>query len=198
MRLQLTLPSLAASLAAMLLLASSAPAFADDRSEVSTSLFVEKRDSNGKGGLVVFHPQASFGFDIGRYVTMDFAYAADVVSGATATIYQVDAVSTATTFSDVRNEGTFSFGFQGKRSRIVFSGTFGTERDYLTRQVSGSASIDLPGRNTTVGLAYSRSPGAARARRTSPRRRSDLGQVIDLRRLTDTPDIAEFTQDWTS
>ena len=76
------------------------------------------------------------------------------MSGATATVYQVDAVSTATKFSDFRNEGTFALGFQGKRSRISFSGTFGTERDYVTRQVGGSASVDLPGRNTTVGLAY--------------------------------------------
>ena len=141
-------------LAALLLLLSSSLAAAEDRSEVSTSMFVEKRDGS-KGGLVVIHPQASFGFDLGRFVTLDVAYAADAVSGATATIYQVDAVSTATKFSDFRNEGTLSLGFQGKRSRIVFSGTFGTERDYLTRQLAASASIDLPGRNTTVGLAYS-------------------------------------------
>ncbi len=141
-------------LAATLLLASTSIAAAEDRSEVSTSMFVEKRDG-GKGGLVVIHPQASFGFDLGRFVTFDVAYAADAVSGATATIYQVDAVSTATKFSDLRNEGTVSLGFQGKRSRIVFSGTFGTERDYLTRQVAAAASVDLPGRNTTVGLAYS-------------------------------------------
>lgn len=137
-----------------MLLASTSIAAAEDRSEVSTSMFVEKRDG-GKGGLVVVHPQASFGFDLGRYVTFDVAYAADAVSGATATIYQVDAVSTATKFSDLRNEGTVSLGFQGKRSRIVFSGTFGTERDYLTRQIAAAASVDLPGRNTTVGLAYS-------------------------------------------
>ncbi len=141
-------------LAIALLLTSTSIAAAEDRSEVSTSMFVEKRDG-GKGGLVVVHPQASFGFDLGRYVTFDVAYAADAVSGATATIYQVDAVSTATKFSDLRNEGTVSLGFQGKRSRIVFSGTFGTERDYLTRQISAAASVDLPGRNTTVGLAYS-------------------------------------------
>ena len=32
-----------------------------------------------------------------------------------------------------------------------------TERDYLSRQIGGDASIDLPGRNTTVDLAYSHS-----------------------------------------
>ncbi len=146
MRLQLT------ALVVVLAIAPTA-ALADDRSEVSTSLFAEKRDG-GKGGLVVVHPEATLGFDLGRYVTLGLDYQADAVSGATATIYQVDAVSTATKFSDVRHEGTLNFGFQGKRSRLTFSGTFGTERDYISRQVGGTASIDLRGRNTTVALAY--------------------------------------------
>lgn len=148
MRLQLT------ALAALALCAGGRAARAEDRAEVSTALFAEQRDG-GKGGLTVVHPQALFGVDLGRFVTLDVGYAADVVSGATATVYQVDATTGATKFSDVRHEGTIALGFRGKRSRIAFSGTFGTERDYLSRQVGGSASIDLPGRNTTVGLAYS-------------------------------------------
>ncbi|MEO7733210.1 MAG: DUF3570 domain-containing protein, partial [Kofleriaceae bacterium] len=67
------------------------------------------------------------------------------------------AVSSATKFSDTRHEGTVGLGFHGRRSRINFSATVGTERDYLSRQFGGSASIDLPGRNTTVALAYSHS-----------------------------------------
>lgn len=145
MRLQLATVGLAASLGV---------AHAEDRTEVSTAVFVESREG-GKGGLLVVHPQALFGIDLGRFVTLDVGYAADAVSGATATIYQVDAVSTATTFSDLRHEGSISLGFQGKRSRIAFSALFGTERDYLSRQLGGSASVDLPGRNTTVALAYS-------------------------------------------
>lgn len=138
---------------ALALLAAPGSAIAEDRAEVSTAIFAEKREG-GKGGLLVLHPQADFGVDLGRFVTMDFAYAADAVSGATASIYQVDAVSAATEFSDLRNEGSFALGFKGKRSRITFAGTVGTERDYLSRQVGGTASIDLPGRNTTVALAY--------------------------------------------
>ncbi|MEJ7603460.1 MAG: DUF3570 domain-containing protein [Kofleriaceae bacterium] len=148
MRLQLT-----SSVVVALTGALASPAFADDRAEVSTSLFAEKRDG-GKGNLTVIHPQALFGVDLGRFVTFDVAYAADVVTGATAGVYQVDATTAATKFSDLRNEGTISLGFRGKRSRIVVSGTFGTERDYLSRQIGGTASIDLPGRNTTVALAY--------------------------------------------
>jgi hypothetical protein len=155
MRLQL-IEDLARSSVAVIALATAlgAPAaIADDRTEVSTALFAEKRDG-GEGGLTVLHPQALFGIDLGRFVSLDLGYAADVVSGATATVYQVDATTGATKFSDVRHEGTLALGFHGKRSRIAFSGTFATERDYISRQVGGTASIDLPGRNTTVGLAY--------------------------------------------
>jgi hypothetical protein len=139
-----------------LLLLATGVAYAEDRAEVSTTVFAEQRDG-GQGGLIVLHPQADLGTDIGRHVTLDLGYAADAVSGATATTFQVDATSSATKFSDLRHEGRFALGFQGRRSRIVFSGVLGTERDYLTRQVGGSASIDLPGRNTTVGLAYNHS-----------------------------------------
>lgn len=117
-------------------------------------MFAEQRDG-GQGGLTVLHPQADVGTDIGRHVTLDIGYAADAVTGATATTFQVDATTGATKFSDLRNEGRLALGFQGRRSRITFSATVGTERDYLTRQVGGAASIDLPGRNTTVGVAYS-------------------------------------------
>ncbi len=145
MRLQLA--------AALAVVAGGSPALADDRAEVSTSIFAEKREG-ANGRLTVIHPQALFGVDLGRFVTLDVGYAADAVSGATASVYQVDAVSSATEFSDLRHEGTVSLGFAGKRSRMTFSATVGTERDYVSRQLGGSASIDLPGRNTTVALAY--------------------------------------------
>ena len=139
-----------------MILGISTPALSDDRAEVGTSVFAEKRDGD-KGGLTVIHPQADFGIDLGRYVTLDAGYSADAVSGATSVVYQVDAVSSATKFSDFRQEGTVGLGFQGKRSKLAFSATFGTERDYLSRAIGGGASIDLPGRNTTIGLSYSHS-----------------------------------------
>jgi len=137
-------------------LLSSAAAVADDRAEVSTSVFEERRQGD-KGGLSVVHPAVDLGTDLGSHVNLDFGYSADAVSGATAAVYQVDAVSSATKFSDVRHEGTVGLGFMGRRSKISFSATLGTERDYLSRQIGGDASIDLPGRNTTVDLAYSHS-----------------------------------------
>lgn len=158
MRLQLTaLAALGVAAAATLGGgAATTPAWADDRAEVSTSVFAEKRDGS-KGGLIVVHPQADFGVDLGRFVSLDVTYSADAVSGATSVIYQADAVSSATKFSDTRHEGTVGLGFHGRRSRLSFNATVGTERDYLSRQFGGTASIDLPGRNTTVALAYSHS-----------------------------------------
>lgn len=154
--MQLSGPARAAAAVLIVGLIGSGSALAEDRTEVSTLIFAEKRDGD-KGGLFVIHPQASFGVDLGRYVSLDVSYAADAVSGATQSVYQVDAVSTATKFSDLRNEGTVAIGFRGRRSRITFSTTAGTERDYVNRAFAGSASIDLPGRNTTVALAYSHS-----------------------------------------
>jgi hypothetical protein len=131
-------------------------AHADDRAEVSTSVFAESR-AGDKGGLLVIHPQADLDTDIGKHVSFGLGYSADAVSGATAAVYQVDATSGATTFSDVRHEGQLLLGFHGRRSSLTFSSTVGTERDYISRQFGGTASIDLPGRNTTVSLAYSHS-----------------------------------------
>lgn len=131
-------------------------AHAEDRAQISTMLFQEQR-AGDKGGLTVVHPQLDVGTDIGRHVGLDIGYAADAVTGATATTYQVDAVSAATSFSDLRHEGTLAVALQGRRSKLVVSATVGTERDYLSRQIGGSASIDLAGRNTTVALAYSHS-----------------------------------------
>lgn len=151
MRLQLT-----RLLALLLLGVSASPARAEDRAQISTMLFQESR-SGDKGGLTVVHPQVDVGADIGRFVGVDLRYAADAVTGATATTYQVDAVSAATSFSDIRHEGTLALALQGRRSKLVINTTFGTERDYLSRQIGGTASIDLPGRNTNVALAYSHS-----------------------------------------
>lgn len=133
-----------------------ARAYADDTAEASTAVFAEARDG-GKGGLTVVHPQADVGVDLGRYVTLDAGYAADAVSGATASVYQVDAITTATKFSDLRQEANLGLGFKGKRSTLKFLGSFGTERDYLSHAIGADASVDLAGRNTTIDIAYTHS-----------------------------------------
>ncbi|HVV84745.1 MAG TPA: DUF3570 domain-containing protein [Kofleriaceae bacterium] len=130
------------------------PARADDKVDVGTTWFQENR-KGGKGGLTVIHPEVDLGVDAGDHVSISASYTADAVSGATAKVYSVDAVSSATTFSDLRHQGTLGLTFTGRRSTFGATATYGTERDYLSLTFSGDASIDLPGKNTTLGLSYS-------------------------------------------
>ncbi len=131
----------------------SGPAFADDKVDFTTTWFQEAR-SGGQGGLTVIHPQFDFGVDIGEHFSLGGGYSADVVTGATASIYSPDAVSSATKFDDVRHDGRITLGLAGSRSAL--SATFGaaTERDYASISVSVSGNIDLPGKNTNLALGY--------------------------------------------
>lgn len=132
------------------------PARADDKVDLTTTWYQENRQG-GLGGLTVIHPQLDLGIDAGEHVTLDVGYSADAVSGATATVYAVDAVSQATTFSDLRHEGRLGIGFVGKRSQLGFSASVGHERDYLSLAVGGGGSVDLPGKNTNLALSYTHS-----------------------------------------
>jgi hypothetical protein len=131
----------------------SATALADDRVDLTTTWYQESRQG-GQGGLTVIHPQFDLGVDAGEHFTFDIGYAADIVTGATATVYTVDAVSTATTFSDLRHQATLGMGLKGRRSQLGIVGGFGIERDYISVTAGGVGSIDLPGKNTNLALAY--------------------------------------------
>ena len=143
MRLQLTVA---------LVLAASGTAAADDVVRMTTTWFQEQR-AGGQGGLTVVHPQLDLGV-AGETLSLDLGYSADAVTGATASVYSVDAVSSATKFDDLRHEGSLGIGIAGKRSTFGVGTSVGTERDYLSITASGGASIDLPGRNTNVALTY--------------------------------------------
>jgi hypothetical protein len=137
---------------ALVISAAATPALADDRVDLTTTLYQE-RHQNSKG-LTVIHPQLSIGADLGEHVTLDLGYAADIVTGATASVYSVDAVSTATSFSDQRHEATLGLGLRGRRSQLGVSVAAGFERDYTSLTIGGGGTIDLPGKNTTLGLSY--------------------------------------------
>jgi hypothetical protein len=130
-----------------------ASAGAEDRIDLTTTWYQESR-RGGLGGLTVIHPQLDLGLDLGDTVTVEAGWSADAVTGATAAVYSVDAVSSATKFEDLRNEGHISLGFAGRRSQLAFSTSVGAERDYLSLTVGGTGSVDLPGKNTNLALSY--------------------------------------------
>lgn len=140
----------------VVLVASAAVAHAEDKVDFTTTWYQEQRQG-GLGGLTVIHPQLDLGIDAGEKVSFEVGYSADAVTGATATVYSVDAVSTATTFDDLRHEGKVGLGFTGKQSSLGLLASIGVERDYLSLAVGGTGSVDLPGKNTNLALAYTHS-----------------------------------------
>ncbi len=130
-----------------------ARALADDRVEMSTTWYQEKRRGN-LGGLTVVHPQFDVGTDVGEHTSLALGYAADIVSGATAAVYSVDATSSATTFKDTRHQGSAALTFYGSRSSLTVGSSVGSERDYTSIAVSAAGQIDLPGKNTNLALSY--------------------------------------------
>jgi len=143
-----------AALVALVIAALAAPlARADDRADFSTTWYVERR-RGGQGGLSVLHPQADLEVDTGDHSSIGLGYSADVVSGATAAVFTVDATSSATTFDDTRHEGHLSLGFHGQRSALTLTGGAGVERDYTSIIASAAGNVDLPGKNTNLALSY--------------------------------------------
>ena len=134
--------------------ATAAPAArADDRADFSTTWYVERR-RGGQGALSVVHPQADLEVDAGDHASVGFGYSADVVSGATAAVFSVDATSSATPFDDTRHEGRLSIGFHGARSALTLTGGAGVERDYTSIIAAAAGNVDLPGKNTNLALSY--------------------------------------------
>ncbi len=135
---------------------------ADDRVDTTITWFQERRAeaAGDKTTLDVYHPQFDLGIDLGESFSLSAGYEADIVSGARGSwcaappAGSVDAVSSATLFDDARQVGKAGLSFQGRRSRLYAGYAYGFERDYLSHSVSAGASIDLPGKNTTFGVAY--------------------------------------------
>jgi hypothetical protein len=156
--------------------AAPAVAHADDKVDTTVTWFQERRAeaAGAKTTLDVVHPQFDFGIDLGEAFSLSAGYEADIVSGATQSLYAtngVDAVSSATEFSDTRQVGKAGLSFQGRRSRLSAAYSYGAERDYRSQSVSGGASIDLPGKNTTFAISYTH----------------NFDQVCDLDNGTATP-----------
>lgn len=132
---------------------------ADDRVESTFTWFQERR--GGGGTLTVLHPQADASIGLGEKVTLSAGYEADVVSGATPSVYAaplagqaVDAVSAASQFSDTRHAGRGAIAIVGARSSLNVGYVYGTERDYKSHAITSAATVDLPGKNTTFGVGY--------------------------------------------
>ncbi|MEO6952727.1 MAG: DUF3570 domain-containing protein [Polyangia bacterium] len=141
--------------AAALLVSLCALAHAEDRVDFKLNYFIEPARSQR---LNVVMPQLSGSFDVHPNISVSVGYDADIVSGATPRVYgsQVDAVSSATKFHDVRQAPHAGAQFRVGPAAIDVGYTFSTENDYRSHQLNTGAKVDLWGKNTTLALGYSR------------------------------------------
>jgi Protein of unknown function (DUF3570) len=147
----------ATTLGATLLRATPAGATQDAAARVT----IFKEPSRDNIGITVTHPQLDVGTTIGPEVHLAVGYEVDIVSGATPKIFQprpgtfgVDAVSSATKFSDVRHQFAGALSYNRPTSSVSLGGSYGFESDYKSLAITGATRSELLDHNFTVGLSY--------------------------------------------
>ena len=161
MRLQLRGHRLAAALSFGVLASAlpSAPARATQDASARVTVFQEPSRDNE--GITVTHPQLDLGTTLGPEFHLGLGYEVDIVTGATPKIFQpppgtidVDTVSSATKFSDIRHQFHGALTYERPASSISLGGSYGWESDYKSLAVTGGTTSDLLDHNFTVGLSY--------------------------------------------
>jgi hypothetical protein len=141
---------------ASLLAAAALPARANTEASERVTLFSEP-SKDGKG-VTVYHPQTDVSAALGESFNIHAGYAVDVVTGASRKQFGlrsgVDAVASATQFSDTRQEVKGGFSFERPTSSIAFSYSYGWESDYRSHSISGLTRSDLYDHNFTLAVGY--------------------------------------------
>ena len=153
--MQLRLRPLLATVAVALVAACVArSARAENRLDLNINYFLEPAKSQR---LHVVIPQLAVNVDVHPMVSINIGYDADIVSGATPRVYgtQVDAVSSATSFHDVRHAPHAGMELRVGPTTLDAAYTFSTENDYRSHALNVGAKVDLWGKNTTFLLGYS-------------------------------------------
>jgi hypothetical protein len=126
--------------------------------EASSRVTLFREPSTSNSGVTVVHPQVDASGALGSTFNLIAGYEVDIVSGATPRIYRgaagIDAVSSATKFSDVRQQVKGGFDFSRATSGLSASYSYGWESDYKSHAVSASSHSDLLDHNFTLGVAY--------------------------------------------
>jgi hypothetical protein len=149
---------------------------AEDKVEVKAEYFTEPAN---KEALHVFHPSLGVNVDAHRDFSLNFGYEADVVTGATARTYgSMDAISSATHFSDTRHAFHGGAELRLGPAAVDAGYTYAFENDYRSHAIDVGAKVDLWGRNTTFRLGYAHNFDSVcdvDNKGTSPTERRSLG-----------------------
>ncbi len=126
---------------------------AENRADIKINYFVEPAKTQR---LHIVVPQLAVNVDLHPVVSINIGYDVDIVSGATPRVYgtQVDAVSSATQFSDQRHAPHGGMQLRVGPTTLDVGYTFATEHDYRSHSLDAAAKVDLWGKNTTIALGY--------------------------------------------
>jgi hypothetical protein len=156
--LQLTeMPRLGLLVAALLASPAAARA-AEVQAAQRLTIFQEPSSSNG--GLTVVHPQTDVSATLGSAVGLAAGYSLDIVSGATPRVFRcsgadcVDAITTATKFSDSRHQVRGALTYVRPTAEVTAGYSYGWESDYKSSALTVTTRSDVLDHVFTLGFAY--------------------------------------------
>ena len=132
---------------------------ADNPTEASARLTYFQEPSNTNAPVKVVHPQVDVAAPVGAGVGIAAGWEADAVTGATPVIFGphvgVDAITSATQFSDFRQQVHGGLSYDRADGGIAVSYAYGWEHDYRSHSLSATTHDDLYDHNFTLALSYS-------------------------------------------
>jgi hypothetical protein len=131
---------------------------AEDGVQATTTVFYES--GNGLHTTVV-NPAASANVDLGNTLSLNAGWQADIVTGASVAVVdapsgEVDAITTATVYDDIRHSFRGGLQLAGDDAQIRAAYTHGFESDYRSHTLNVSAGAQLFDRNTTFEITYAK------------------------------------------
>lgn len=128
--------------------------YADVQGATRFTMFREPGSKNA--GITVLHPQTDVSAELGG-ASLAAGYEVDMVSGATPRVFGgVDAVTSATRFSDLRQSAKASAGWNLADVGLLAGYSYGWESDYISHTLQVGARGDFLEKNFTLGLSYTR------------------------------------------
>jgi hypothetical protein len=117
-------------------------------------LTVFREPSSSNAGVTVIHPQTDVDTTLGSAVKLAAGYSVDIVSGATPAIFGVDAVSSATKFSDTRQQVRGSLGYTRPVADVTVGYSYGWEHDYRSHALTVATRSDFADHALTLDLSF--------------------------------------------
>jgi hypothetical protein len=159
-RLQLRRRCLQISILALTLTGLAVGARAEDPTEAAARLTFFREPSTDKNnkGITVIHPQVDATAPIAGGLGISAGWEADAVSGATPAVFGphtgVDAISSATSFQDFRQQAHGGLSYNRPDAGIGASYAYGWEHDYRSHSLTVNTRDDLYDHNFTLAVSY--------------------------------------------